>query len=389
VLSGRITQRGDNLSVSTELVNVDDNSALWGEQYNRKLADALAVQNDIAHEITEKLRLRLSNEQMAKMEKHQTGNPEAYRLYLKGRYYAGKFDTENLNKGLDYFHQAIALDPNYALAYDGISYYYGLVEDVVLPSSEASSKARDAALKAVELDNTLAAAHVDLGQAYWAVFDFPAAEREYRRALDLNANYAPAHQLYGWYLVTVGRTEDGINEARRAAALDPLSAEMSSILGWDLYFVRRYDEAVTELRKCVDLDPNYWIGYWQLGQTYQQEGRFNEAIAALKKAREIDNRIPWAAAELAHAYAASGQLPQARQALDELLAWSKSGFVSPYLIATIYAALGDKDQAFARLEQAYAERSWLLDFLRVDPELDGLRSDPRFPDLVRRMNFPQ
>jgi TolB-like protein/Tfp pilus assembly protein PilF len=388
VLSGRITQRGDNLSVSTELVNVDDNSALWGEQYNRKLADALAVQNDIAHEITEKLRLRLSNEQMAKMEKHQTGNPEAYQLYLKGRYYAGKLDAENLSKGLDYFHQAIALDPNYALAYDGISYYYALVEDLLIPSMEAVPRSKDAALKAVELDPTLAAAHVELGEAYWSSFDFPSAEKEFRRALELNASYAPAHEFYGWYLVTVGRTDEGISEERRAVALDPLSFEISYVLGWDLYFARRYDEAVIELRRSIDLVPT-WIAYVLLGQSYEQQGRFPEAIAALKKAREIEDQISWPLAELARAYAASGQSAEAHDALGELVARSNNGrVVSKYIIARVHAVLGDKDQAFARLDQAYEDRTFFLQFLKVDPELDSIRSDPRFQELVRRMNFP-
>jgi serine/threonine protein kinase/tetratricopeptide (TPR) repeat protein len=390
VLTGRITQRGDSLVVSTELMNVDDNSALWGEQYNRKLADALAVQQEIAQQISEKLRLRLSSEQKTELAKHQTDNPEAYQLYLKGRYYASKFDTENLKKGLDYFHQAIALDSKYALAYDGISYYYALVEDLLIPSAEAVPKSREAALKALELDPTLAAAHAELGMAYWSGFDFPAAEKEYRRALELNANYAGAHEYYGWYLATMGHIDEGISEVRRAAALDPLSFEICYMLGWDQIYARRYDEAVTQLRKCVDLEPSVWISEVLLGEAYEQQGRFPEAIAALKKAREIEDQIQWPLAELARAYALSGQTAEARHGLDELLARSKHGYVvSKYLIAIIYAALGDKDQASAFLDQAYAERSFFLYQLKVDPELDSLRSDQRFQDLLRRMNFPQ
>jgi len=390
VLSGRITQRGDNLSVSTELVNVDDNSALWGEQYNRKLADALAVQNDIAQQITEKLRLRLTNEQKTQLAKRQTDNPEAYQLYLKGRYYAEKFDNEDLKKGLDYFHEAIALDPNYALAYDGISYYYALVEDLLIPAREAATKAKEAALKALELDPTLAAAHSELGMAEWSLFEFPAAERDFRRAIELNANYAPGHENYGWYLAGMGRTDEGINEGRRAAALDPLSFEICYILGWDMIYARRYDEATAQLRKCVDLEPSVWISEVLLGEAYEQQGRFPEAIVELKKAHKIEDQIQWPLAELARAYALSGQRAEARQALDELLALSKRGYVvSQYLIATIYAALGDKDQALARLDQAYAEGSFFLYLLKVDPEVDSLRSEPRFQDLMRRLNFPQ
>jgi len=347
------------------------------------------VQNDIAHQIVEKLRLRLSNQQMTRMTKRQTENSEAYQLYLKGRYYAGKFDTENLNKGLEYLRQAIALDPNYALAYDGLAYYYGLVLDWPVPSTEAGPKGEAAARKALELDDNLVEAHVELAGMYYLYdFDWAASEREFRRALELNPNYAPAHEYYGWYLAAMGRSDEGISEVRRAEALDPLSAEISSLLGWNLHSARRYDEAVTELRKCVDLDPNYWPGYYYLARSYQQQGRFDEAIAALQKARGIEDQIAVPLGELAHAYAGSGRKAEARQALAELLERSKRGHVSKYIIATVYAALGDKNEALNRLEQAYAERSWYLAFLKVDPELDSLRSEPRFQDLVRRMNFP-
>jgi serine/threonine protein kinase/tetratricopeptide (TPR) repeat protein len=386
VLTGRITQRGDNLSVSTELMNVDDNSHLWGEQYNRKLVDALAVQNEIAAQIADKLRLRLSNAQMANMTKHQTANPEAYQLYLKGRYFAGQFSQEGLGKGMNYFRQAIALDPTYALAYDGMSYYYQLIEDLLVAPSEAMPKAEEAARKALELDDSLVETHVEMASNYTMYdFDWPAAEREFQRALSLNPSYAPAHEYYSWYLISVGRTDQAIQEGQRAVELDPLSAENHLMLSWDLYFAHRYDQAAAELHKCLELDPNYWIGYFYLGQVYTQQGRFDDAIAAERKSVEILKSASWPLAEIALDYALSGKTAEARQALRDLLANSRHIYVAPYGIAAVYAALGDKDQAFAHLEQAYAQRSQFLDFLKFDPELDSLHSDPRFQDLLGRM----
>jgi serine/threonine protein kinase/tetratricopeptide (TPR) repeat protein len=390
ILTGRVTQRGDSLSVDAELVKVEDNTALWGEQYNRKLADALAVQNDIAARISEKLRLKLSNDQKTRIAKRQTENPEAYQLYLKGRFYAARFTPAEMNKGFAYFNQAIAIDPNYALAYAGLAYYYNLMDDLFVAPSDVMPKAREAARKAVELDDSLAEAHVELGSVYtFYDFDWAAAEHEFRRAVDLGPNYAPSAEYYAWYLMTVGRKDESLSQIRRAEQLDPLSPEVLSVSGLFLYFSRRYDEAVTELKKCIDVDPSSWAGYDFLALAYQQQGRFPEAIEALQNATRFigdSNSIP--TADLAHAYAASGRKAEARRILDELLDRSKRGPVSKYALAKVYAALGNKNEALSRLEQAFSERSVSLDFLNVDPELDSLRSEPRFQDLVRRMNFP-
>jgi eukaryotic-like serine/threonine-protein kinase len=389
VLTGRIVQRGDDLAVSAELMDVASNTHLWGERYDRKVADALAVQREIAAEISDKLRARLSNEKKEQIARRQTENPEAYQLYLKGKYYASKLDTENLNKGLDCFRQAIVLDPNYALAYEGLAIYYGLATDWLIPSTEAGPKAEEAARKALEIDSNLAEARIDLGAEYfWHDFDWAGAQRELGRALELKPDDAPAHMVHAWLLVDLGRFDESIGEARRAEALDPLSPETAALAGWFLYYAHRYDDAAAQIRKCFDLDPNHWTGYYFLAQVYEQQNRFSEAIEALQQARGIEDRIATPLAELAHAYAASGRRAEARQALEELLARSQRGHVSKYLIATVYAALGDKNEALTRLEQAYSERSWYLGFLRSDPKLDSLRSEPRFQDLVRHMNFP-
>jgi len=386
VLMGRITQRGDNLSISAELVDVHDNSHLWGEQYHRKLADALAVQNDIAARISDKLRLKLSSDQKTRLAKGQTDNPEAYRLYLKGRFHADKMTKEGLDKGLDYFRQAIALDPNYARAYAGVSAVIALADDVGGAPRDIMPTAKEAALKAVELDDTLAEGHVELGTVYFTYdYDWPAAEREFRRGVEMSPNYARAHELLGWYLVEVGRTEEGLDHARRAVVLDPLSLEIAGSLSWQLYFARRYDEAAAEIRKVFELEPECGGCYSILGQVYAQQGRFAEAIAAQQKAR--DAIVP-PLAELARDYALAGRAAEARQSLADLLAGAKRQYVSKYTIATVYAAMGDKDQALAQLEQAYQDRSQWFAFIKVDPEMDSLRSDPRFQNLMRRLNFP-
>ena len=392
VLTGRLTQHGDNLSVSAELVNVDDNTQLWGDLYNRKLADALSLQREIAAQISGKLRARLNDAQKTQIHRGQTDNPEAYQLYLKGRFYAAKFDAENLNKGLDYFHQAIALDPNYALAYDGLCYYFQIVEDLYFPVAEVMPKAKDAARKALEIDDNIAESHVQVASVDTMYdFDWAGSEREFKRAIEINPNYAPAHQYYGWYLTAVGRIDEAVAEARRAEELDPLSTETSAFIGWWLYFGRRYDDAATQLKKCLDLDPNYPICLWELGEVYEEQGRYTDALATEAKILKMDPGWSWVVADSGRAYVRSGNRAQAQRALDELLARlnSKSGHVSKYSVAVLYAALGDKKHALDLLEQSFAERSFFWDFVKSDPKLDSLRSEPRFQDLVRRMNFPR
>ena len=391
MLSGRVRQRDDNLSVSVELINTSDNSHLWGEEYNRKLTDALAVQNEIAQEITERLRLRLTTQQKARLSVRQTANAEAYQLYLKGRYSTVQFTSDGLKRALDYFTQAIALDPSYALAYDGISYAYGLADDVLLPSNEAGPKAVEAGRKAVELDDSLAEAHADLANALFVYsYDWDAAEREFRRAIAINPSYAPAYELSGWFLVVVpGRFEEGIAQARRSVALDPLNPEMFSVLAWDLYFARHHEEAISEARKCIDLHPDYWATYYYASQAYLATGRFAEADAALEKARTLIGDQVWVPlSQLAVAYVMSGEKGKARAALDELLALRTRNYVPAALMAQVYAALGDKDRAISELEQAYSARSLWMVFLKAEPQYDSLRSDPRFQALLRRMKFP-
>jgi serine/threonine protein kinase/tetratricopeptide (TPR) repeat protein len=390
VLTGRLIQRGNDLSIRAELVNVDDDASLWGEQYNRNLKDALAVQQDISRQIVDRLKVRLSSAQMSRIARRQTDNPEAYQLYLKGRFYAAKFDPENLNRGREYLRQAIALDPGFALAWDGLAYYYALLLDWFEPSNDVGPKALEAARKALELDPDLVEAHVELGSLHmFYTFDWASAEREYKRALELNPSYAPAHEYYAWLLIGLGHREEGLAEIRRAEQLDPLSVEIGFEEGSFLILSRRYAEALIQLNKARELDPDQWATYYEQGQALEQLGRAPEALAALKKSEQILGANPSPPlAEEARVYALTGRRDEAMRALDRLLALAQKTQVSKYAVATVYAALGDKDQAFARLNQAYEEHSFLLDFVKVDPELDPLRADPRFHELVRKMNFP-
>ena len=389
VLTGKVVQRGDNLSISTELVDVRNNSHLWGERYNRKLTDILALQEDLAENISDKLRLRLSGEEKNRLTKHYTENPEAYRLYLKGSYHLQKYTPQDLRKGLECFNQALAIDPRYALAYEGLSSYYSSAVDWTLSPNEGMPKAREAARKALEIDDNLSEAHSDMAYIHYCYdWDWAAAEREFRRAIELKPNDPMAHDLYAWLLVSIGRTDEGIAEDKKAIELDALSLHTNTFLGVDLYYARRYAQAIVQLRMTIDLDPNYWFTHSYLGRAYEQQGQFPEAIAEFHEAVRSAKGITEPRALLGRAYAVSGKRGAAEKVLDELNEESKQTYVSPYDIALIYAGLGNKEQALAWLERAFAERSTWMPFLRVDPELDALRTEPRFQDLLRRMNFP-
>ena len=389
VVTGRVTERAGALIVEADLVRVADGRELWGERYNRRSGDILAVEEDIANEISQKLRLRLSGEDEMRLRKPPTSNPEAYRLYLKGRYFASKATKENLDKGIEYLNQAIALDPTYALAYDGIAYYYLWANDLVLAPRDAMPKAKEAAKKALELDDTLPQAHTDMAMVLHQYdWDWAGAEQEGRRAIQLDSNYAPAHEWYGYLLVTQGRIEEGIQEGKRAADLDPLSAESNWMLGWMLYLVRRYDSAVEQLRKTLDLDPNFWATHLVLGASYAQKGQMSQAIPELEKAVSL-GECNQSLGELGHAYALSGKRQEAQKIAERLIGEWKRTHVGAYDVAIVQVGLGDTDQAFAWLEKAYEDRDFFMLDLKDEPELDSLRSDPRFQDLQKRMNYPQ
>ena len=392
VLVGRVMQRGDNLSIRAELVDVAQVSRLWGEQYNRKLSDILAVQEEIAQEIFETLRVQLSGDAKRRLTKRYTDNIEAYQLYLQGRYFWNRRTDDNLRKAVDSFQKAIEKDPNYALAYAGLADSYALLGGPVYGaerSDQTVTKAKTAALKALELDNTLAEAYTSLGYINSTYeWDFPSAEKNYKRALELNPSYATAHHWYGLtYLSYVGRHEEAILETQRAAQLDPLSLIINASYGRAFHYAKQYDKAIQQFQKTVELDPSFVRAHLYLGWTYEAKGMFKEAIAEYEKARALDDS-PVLVASLAHGLAVSGRKDEARKLLDELNDRSQHRYVSAYDVALVHIGLGENDRAFEMLEKAYQERSSGLSWLRVDPRLNPLRSDPRFANLMARVGLP-
>ena len=389
VLTGRLIQHADSLKISTELVNAHDDSHIWGQQYNGKLADAQAIETKIAKEISDRLRLRLSGEEQKQLAKHYTDNPDAYQLYLKGLYWSGKSTREGLDKGMQYFRQAIAVDPSYALAYTGLAYYYHIADEWFLSPKDSMPKAKEASEKALELDASLPQAHTERGLVYFFYeFNWAGAEKEFRRAIELNPNYALAHVDYGWLLVFTGRTNEGIAESERGQELDPLSSESNTYFGISLYLARRYDKAIEQLRKALELDPNYWFAHAYLGRAYEKLGRLPEAIAELQKAIQLSGGVAETWSGLGVAYAARGQKTETRKILENLKTQSQP-YVPPYNVAALYASIGEKEHALEYLQKAYEEGSFYMSWVMVDPELDGIRSDPRYADLLRRMGLPQ
>ena len=390
VLTGNLLQLGETLIVKMELVKVADGSQLWGGQYHRKLADILGVEEEIAQEVSGKLRLRLSGEEQKRLTRHYTEDPEAYRLYLKGRYFWNQRKPEGLKTGIGYFQQAIDKDPGFALAYAGLADSYSLRGSTIpgLAPNENFPRARAAALKALELDPTLVEAHAALALVLLRYdWDWPAAEREIARAIELNPNYALTYQWYAEYLTLMGRPDDAVAAMKRAQELEPLSLIISAVVGQTQYAARHYDQAIEQCRKTLEMDPNFPHALLFLGRAYEQKKKYEEAIATLNRAAALSPDLPQFASSLGHAHAMSGNRREAMKILHRLMALSREHYVSPNEMAILHAGLGDKDQAFAWLERAYADRAWRLPSLIVDPRFDSLRPDPRYADLIRRVGL--
>jgi len=383
VVTGRIHRHGDTISIQADLIDLDSVSQIWGQHYDRRLADILLVQEEISRDIFENLRLKLNVEEQKQL--------EAYRLYLKGRNAWNKRTPEGLQQGIDYFQQAINTDPNYAAAYAGLADCYNMqVIYGVHQPKDGFPKAKEAAVKALEMDETLAEAHTSLAfvKFRWDR-DRLEAEREFQLAIKYKPTYAPAHQWYSSYLVALERFDEAIAEAKRTSELEPLSFTASSHLGWILYLSGRTDEAIAQCTKILSLDPNSFPAHRYLGLAYEQKGMYPQAIDEFQKGVKISGS-PLILALLGHAYAVSGKTTEARAVLSDLHDLSEAPdvearrYVSPYTVAAIYAGLGEKDQAFKWLERAFEERDvWLMN-LKVDPVFAKLRSDRRFQDLLTR-----
>jgi eukaryotic-like serine/threonine-protein kinase len=389
VLAGRVAQRGDGgLVVSVELIDTRDNTQMWGAQYTRPTADVLVVQEEIARDIAGRLRSRLRGGGEGTGPKRHTADNEAYQDYLRGRYFWNKRSADGFRRAVQYFNRAIERDPSYALAHAGLADTYALMSDYsIVPPREAMPKARAAALRAIELDETLSEAHTSLAFVRMA-FDWKWAEAEsdFRRAIELNPNYATAHQWYASYLVQVGRSGEALAEIRRAQELDPLSAIISANAGLYLYYARDYEAAAEQLRKTLEVDDSFGVAHLYLGYVYlQQAGRTGEAVAELQKAVRHMGEDPETLSALGHAYAAAGRRADAESVLAQLRSLRERGYVSPYFVAVIYAGLGDRDRAFAALEESYQDRHPGMILLKSDPRFDPLRKDPRLTKLIRRI----
>jgi serine/threonine-protein kinase len=388
VLTGRIAQRSQDVSISVELVNAEDNSFLWGENYQRKSTDILVIQKDIGKNVSDSLRVQLSPANHERLAKRTTENKEAYQLYLKGRYHASQFTQEGFEKGFALLTQAVELDPNYALAYEGLAYYYLAAVEWYLPSNDASLKAKKAALKALEIDETLPGAHSMLGIVYvWYEWDWEAAEREFKRAFELDSDHLNAHAYLGWYLAGIGQFERAMAECQRAVDIDPLSSEANWILGEALYFAGRYDEAIAQNLKLLDLNPYYWPAAVNLARVYLQKGQYAEGIAQLRKTVESDVGNPWPTVVLGYALAIAGEKGEAEKILADLKRQARDKYITPMFYLLIHIGLGNTDQAFEWLDKSIQEHSYYTPFLKVFPEYDPLRNDPRFEGLLKKVGL--
>jgi eukaryotic-like serine/threonine-protein kinase len=395
LVTGRVIQRGDDLSVSVELVDAREDKQLWGEQYSRKLADIVSIQQEIATAVSGNLRGRLTSEEKTRLAKSSATNPEAYQLYLKGRYHANQATAAGLRKGIEYFQQAIDQDPGYALAYAGLAdSYSALVGYMSQPPSDRFPKAKAAATKALELDDTLGEAHAALAYAvYFADWDWPRAEREFKRAIELNPNSALSHDRYAECLKTRLRFNESIAEAQRAQELDPLSPEIVSQLGNVYLTARRYDESIAQFQKALDLNPNLPVVRALQAWAYAMKRMYPQALAEYDKIADQDKAVAaenqLVAGSLGWVYAVSGRRADALKIAKEFRDLSSRSYVDFYWSGVIYAGLGDKDEAFRLLENGYQQHSAAMPYLAVDMFWYGMRSDPRYADLLRRVGLPQ
>jgi TolB-like protein/DNA-binding winged helix-turn-helix (wHTH) protein/Flp pilus assembly protein TadD len=390
ILSGSVRREGARTRVSAQLVHIGDGTELWAENYDRDSAGVITVQHDVALGIARSLTLQLLPERRAALAHPPTTSGDAHEAYLRGRFYWNERTEDSLRKSLQYFELAIQRDPAYALGYAGLADSYNLMADFGgLSPEEALPRAKAAAQRALQLDDTLAEAHASLGWVSMVYdWDWASAERQFQRAIELDPGYASAHQWYAYLLRVSGRGDEALAEARRAQQLDPSSLIISSILGWHHYLAREYDQALVQFQRARQLDPNFARVHSYLGWTYLQQGKFDQAIAELEEAHRLAGTGPARLAELGHAYAVAGRKEQAQKVLRQLHAAAPNRYLEPDLIALIYAGLGERDEAFRWLEKAYAGRSVKLVILKVDPRFDTLRSDPRFADLTRRVGLP-
>lgn len=390
VLTGRIMQSGESLRIGAELVDVATGSQLWGAQYDRKPGDIFSVQDDISTEISEKLRLKLTRAEKKRLTKRQTDDAEAYRLYLKGRHHGNRWTEDGFYKAIQYFQEAAKKDPSYALAFSGVADSYVLLGwNSYLPPKEAFLKAKMAAMRALRIDPDIEEAHTAVAAVLWLYdWKWEEAEAEFKRSLTLNPAYPTANHYYAEYVMTMGRQGEAIEKMKASQELDPLSLIISGAIGWANYMDRRYEDAIEQLRRTAELEPNYSMTYWILGLILRKMGRYEQAIREGEKGMKLSGGSPLISAALAQTLATAGRRNEAIQILDDLTKLAKEKYIAPYFLAGIHIGLGEEDRAMEYLEKSYEEHSHWLIYLHIDPSMDGLRSDPRFQDLLGRVGLP-
>ena len=391
VVEGTVQRSGDRVVVRAQLIHAATDRHLWVQTYTRDVRDVLDLQSEIAQAIAREVHIQLTPGVQARLTARRPVQPKAYDYYLQGRYlFWNKRTEENLNKAIELFQNAIKEDANYAPAYAGLADCYSalsVVQVSALRPAEGRRRAEEAATKALQLDSGLAEAYSTLGYVNHYNWNWTTAEQHFKRALELNPNYANAHNVYASYLMTRGRVDESIAASNRARELDPFSLAISAQRGFLLENARRYDEAIEQLRAVIAMDPNHYQAYWILGHTYAANQQFDEAVAAAEKAVALSERTPGALGMLGLAYGLAGRKGEATKILNELLALNKTRYVTPAALCNVYLGLGDKEQTFVWLEKAYEERSNYIAYLKVFPLLDPLRSDPRFAELVRRVGL--
>jgi len=386
IVNGRVMQRGNELTFHIELVDVNTETALWSGDYNRPMTDLASLQSEIARDVSNKLQLKLSGADQQRLARNYTASTEAYDLYLKGRFHWNKRTSAEIKQAVDFFNRAIESDPSYALAYTGLADCYNLQGLREIAPADAFPKAKAAALKALEIDDSLAEAHNSLGFVkHRYEWDWPGAEKEFRRALELNPNYSTAHQWYAFYFASLGRHAESIAEIKRALELDPLSLEINADVGLQYLYARQTDQAIETLKKAVALDESFAYTHFMLSRAYEMKGMYPEAINEAQRAADLSGRGWRQVSQLGQAQAVGGRRAEAQKTLEELRQRGLQSYVSPLELALIHAGLNEKEKALAELQQAYEGHATSLAFLRVDFRFDSFHSDPRFIEIVRRV----
>ncbi len=389
VLDGRIQQEADHVRLTVQLIRVRDGVQLWGETFDREFKNIFALEDSLSERVAQSIRLKLTGEETRRFTKRSTERPDAYEAYVKGRYFWNKRTDKGLKKGLEYFRQAIAIDPSFADAYVGVADSYSMLGlYAILPPKEAFPAAKEAAKRALGMDDGLAAAHATLGFIHF-YFDWNSSDAisEFRRALADNPNYAMAHSWYGENLAALGRFQEAAAEAQIALEDDPLSLIIGSNAGWTLSLAGKGDQAIEILKKAIEIDPSFPRTHYRLGRAYEQKKLYSMAISELQQAVNLSGGDSCYKGSLGHAYAVSGKADQARQVLQDLESRTRLAYTPAYAIALIYAGLGENDHSIKWLQRAFDDRSTSIAFLKLDPELTGLHGDPRFHRLLERFSF--